>query len=65
MTPLCDHPVIHSALTNKHAAWKESRAGLWETQISWILTSEAVAQPARFPSVEETRTKTGNTEWDM
>lgn len=30
MTPLCDHPVIHSASTNRHAAWRKGRAGLWE-----------------------------------
>lgn len=29
MTPLRDHPVIHSALTNRHAALNKRSAGLW------------------------------------
>lgn len=44
MTPLCDHPVIHSALTNKHAAWRKRSAGLWEMQILCIQTVNLFAQ---------------------
>lgn len=55
MTPLCDHPVIHSALTNKHAAaWKERRAGLWENAVLQDISGgEALAQLAQLSSVEE------------
>lgn len=53
MTPLCDHPVIHSALTNKHAAWRQR----WVVGNADLLdiNSEALAQPAQFSSVEESR----------
>lgn len=54
-TPLCDHPVIHSALTNKHAAWRERRAGLWENADLLDINSKALAQPAQLCSVEELR----------
>lgn len=48
MTPLCDHPVIHSALTNKHAAWRERRAGLSGNADLLDINSDALAQPAQL-----------------
>lgn len=67
MTPLCDHPVIHSALTNKHAAWRERRTGLWEMEVVWIYTLKLWHSQLSSLVWKELRgkKKTGSTEQDM
>lgn len=60
MTPLCDHPVTHFALTNRHNMEGDESWAVGEMQIF----SEALAQPAQFYSVEELG-QTGNIEQDM
>lgn len=53
MTPPCDHPVIHSALTNKRAAWRETSSGLSGNADLLDINSDASAQPAQLSCVEE------------